>query len=53
MMAEPHHARAIFSTEDFALMKEALATPLAKVGDGDARMARIGALYHRLGRVAA
>ena len=51
MMSEPQRARAVFSTEDFALLKEALATLIAKVGDDDARMPRISALYHRLGRV--
>ncbi|CAN5400313.1 hypothetical protein BH10PSE14_BH10PSE14_21670 [soil metagenome] len=50
-MTEPHRARAVFSTEDFALMKEALATLIAKVGEDDVRMSRISALYHRLGRV--
>jgi hypothetical protein len=51
-MTEPTRARAVFSTEDFALIKEALATLIAKVGDDDVRLSRISALYHRLGRVA-
>lgn len=48
---EPRRARAVFSTEDFALMKEAVAALIAGMSDDDARLSRLSALYHRLGRV--
>ncbi len=51
MTTEPNRARAVFSTDDFALMKEALGELIAKVSIDDAKMSRLSALYHRLGRV--
>lgn len=51
MTTEPMRARAVFSTEDFALMKEALGELISKVSVDDAKMSRLSALYHRLGRV--
>lgn len=51
MTTEPMRARAVFSTEDFALMKEALGELISKVAVDDAKMSRLSALYHRLGRV--
>jgi hypothetical protein len=48
---EPTRARAVFSTDDFALMKEALGELISKVSVDDSRLIRLSALYHRLGRL--
>lgn len=50
MATEPQRARAVFSTEDFGLMKEAVANYVRQFGD-DPRSAKFSALYHRLGRI--
>ncbi len=49
-MAEPQRSRAVFSTEDFHLIKEALATHIRTIPD-DPKSAKFSNLYHRLGRV--
>ncbi len=46
----PQRSRAVFSTEDFALMKEAVAAYTKQIAD-DPRSAKFSALYHRLGRL--
>lgn len=51
MPTEPQRSRAVFSTEDFALMKEAIAEHLKRVAD-DPRSIKFAHLYHRLGRIA-
>ena len=48
---EPARSRAVFSTEDFRLIREALGTHLQKVKDQPDSM-KFANLYHRLGRVA-
>ncbi|MEG3165731.1 hypothetical protein U1701_14120 [Sphingomonas sp. PB2P19] len=50
-MTEPSRARAVFSTEDFALLKEALGEMISKISIDDTRLTKLSALYHRLGRV--
>lgn len=45
---EPQRARALLSTADFQLLRAALASH-AKSVDGPEEIARINALYHRLG----
>ncbi len=47
---EQARARAVFSTEDFALMKEAVGAFIATVDD-EPRLSKLAALYHRLGRI--
>ena len=47
---DPPRSRAVFSTEDFALMKEAVAHYVKEIAD-DPRSAKFSALYHRLGRL--
>lgn len=47
---EPARSRAVFSTEDFALMKEAVAHYVREIAD-DPRSAKFSNLYHRLGRL--
>lgn len=49
-MTEPTRARAVFSTEDFELLKVAVADYLQKVKDKPESI-KYGALYHRLGRL--
>lgn len=49
-MPEPSRHRAVFSTEDFSLMKEAVADYVRKIAD-DPRSVKFANLYHRLGRV--
>lgn len=49
-MPEPQRSRAVFSTEDFRLIKEALATHIRTIAD-DPQSAKFSHLYHRLGRV--
>ena len=46
----PIRQRAVFSTEDFALMKEAMAHYIASSRDNP-NMAKFSSLYHRLGRL--
>lgn len=48
---EPARSRAVFSTEDFRLIREAVGTHLAKVKDAPESV-KFANLYHRLGRVA-
>ena len=50
MPPEPARTRAVFSTEDFALLKEAVADYVRKLSD-DPRSAKFSNLYHRLGRL--
>ena len=50
-MTEPNRTRAVFSTDDFALLKEALGELISKISIDDARVTKLSALYHRLGRV--
>ena len=47
----PAPARAVFSSEDFALIRKAVAGQLRQVQDS-AESAKYANLYHRLGRVA-
>lgn len=49
-MPEPTRSRAVFSSEDFALMKEAIADYSKKVADTP-KSIKFGNLYHRLGRL--
>jgi len=51
MNTEPMRARAVFSTADFALLKEAIGELIPKVSVDDAKLSRLSALYHRLGRL--
>jgi hypothetical protein len=46
----PQRSRAVFSTEDFELMKEAVGDYIKKIAD-DPRSAKFSNLYHRLGRL--
>ncbi|MDT8758928.1 hypothetical protein MZO42_09490 [Sphingomonas psychrotolerans] len=50
-MTEPQRSRAVFSTEDFRLLREAVGTHLEKVKDAP-ESTKYANLYHRLGRVA-
>jgi len=50
-MTEPTRTRAVFSTDDFTLLKEALGELISKISIDDTRLNRLSALYHRLGRV--
>ena len=50
MTTEPQRSRAVFSTEDFALLKEAVASHTKRIAD-DPRSAKFSNLYHRLGRL--
>jgi hypothetical protein len=47
---EPQRSRAVFSTEDFALLKEAVADYVKRRAD-DPRSSKFSNLYHRLGRL--
>lgn len=47
---EPARSRAVFSTEDFSLMKEAVADYIRKIQD-DPRSSKFANLYHRIGRL--
>ncbi len=51
MTPEPTRARAVFSTADFELIKEAIGELITKVSVDDIKMSRLSALYHRLGRL--
>lgn len=46
--AQPHRARALLSNNDFRLLRAALASH-ARATDEPEELARINALYHRLG----
>jgi hypothetical protein len=50
-MAEPQRSRAVFSTEDFRLIRNALVHYLKEV-QGQPDAVKAANLYHRLGRVA-
>ncbi len=50
MTNEPARSRAVFSTEDFGLMKEAIGEHVRRIAD-DPRSAKFSNLYHRLGRL--
>jgi hypothetical protein len=50
MTREPQRSRAVFSTEDFGLMKEAIGDYIRKIAD-EPRSAKFSNLYHRLGRL--
>lgn len=47
---EPTRSRAVFSTEDFALLKVAVSAYLEKIQDAPESI-KYGNLYHRLGRL--
>lgn len=47
---EPKRSRAVFTTDDFALMKEAVAHYVQHIAD-DPRSVKFSSLYHRLGRL--
>ena len=49
-MTEPTRSRAVFSTEDFSLLRTAVADYLQKVKDTPDSM-KFANLYHRLGRL--
>ena len=51
MTSEPQRSRAVFSTEDFRLIREALGTHLQKIKD-EPESIKYANLYHRIGRVA-
>ncbi len=51
MTGEPQRSRAVFSTEDFRLIREAVGTHLTKIKDQPESI-KYANLYHRLGRVA-
>ena len=48
---EPQRSRAVFSTEDFRLIREAVGTHLQQIKDTPDSV-KYSNLYHRLGRVA-
>jgi len=50
-MTEPQRSRAVFSTEDFMLIREAVAHYLNEVKDRPESI-KYANLYHRLGRLA-
>jgi hypothetical protein len=50
MTKEPTRSRAVFSTEDFGLMKEAVADYVRKIAD-EPKSVKFANLYHRLGRL--
>lgn len=47
---EPQRSRAVFSNEDFSLIKEAIGHYIKEIAD-EPRSAKFSNLYHRLGRV--
>lgn len=49
--SEPRRSRAVFSTEDFRLIREAVGSHLQVVRDSPESV-KYSNLYHRLGRVA-
>ncbi len=50
MPTEPQRSRAVFSTEDFALMREAVAAYVKQIADKPESV-KFSNLYHRLGRL--
>lgn len=50
MNTEPPRSRAVFSNEDFSLIKEAIGGYIKQIAD-DPRSAKFSNLYHRLGRL--
>ena len=50
MTKEPPRSRAVFSTEDFSLLKEAVGAYVQNIAD-DPRSSKFSNLYHRLGRL--
>ena len=50
MTKEPPRSRAVFSTEDFSLLKEAVGAYVRNIAD-DPRSSKFSNLYHRLGRL--
>ncbi len=48
-MPTPAAARPMFSTEDFTLLREAVAAYVRQIGD-DPRSSKYVCLHHRLGR---
>ena len=50
MTHDQPRSRAVFSTEDFGLMKEAIGDYVRRIAD-DPRSAKFSNLYHRLGRL--
>jgi len=50
-MSEPQKSRAVFSTEDFKLLRTAVAEHLQKVRE-EPDSVKYANLYHRLGRLA-
>jgi glucokinase len=51
MSNDQPRARAVFSTEDFSLLREAVAHYMSEIKDQPASI-KFAHLYHRLGRVA-
>ena len=49
-MPEPQRSRAVFSTEDFRLIREAVGTHLQTVREQPESI-KFANLYHRLGRI--
>jgi len=49
-MSEPTRSRAVFSTEDFQLLKEAVGDYIRKIQDKP-ESSKFSNLYHRLGRL--
>ena len=49
-MSEPTRSRAVFSTEDFQLLKEAVGDYIKKIQDKP-ESSKFSNLYHRLGRL--
>lgn len=43
--------RAVFSANDFALLKEAVGDYARRLPEADQRVSRLAQLHHRLGRV--
>lgn len=48
-MPTPRPARAVFSNEDFGLLREAVAAYVRQIGE-DPRSSKYVCLHHRLGR---
>lgn len=51
MTNEPQRSRAVFSTEDFRLIREAVGDYMVRIKDQPESI-KFSNLYHRLGRVA-
>lgn len=50
MTNEPQRSRAVFSTEDFSLLKEAVGAYVRQIAE-EPRSSKFSNLYHRLGRL--